>query len=378
MDKFLKILEELRGSDLLYAKRESRLGERQGYALDLEALNNPAESLLRKFDGWLASLNEKFGQSENPEVAGWPSEGSESGVAQPLAWYQPLSYFHESAGIYLTDYGIWYYTKRIKDLYIKQNKQQLFRTPLNVDSNQLISAAIQILLSHEAFHHDVEWFALKQSSTHERHWLYPEYDINVYHKGDPLEEALATARMQLQFQNKNSEATFGAELCENVIQCLFEEVPSLPLGYSRANQFTTVRSFRQGLRELSASVNQSSFTPRISQFGAHFGIGKGALSDYFRANVILVPWDLGSGTVLPPDSMAFSMPSRDIKRLLLSRGYWETNLGAGSHRVWKHKTLKAITLPERGNYEGYQVLKNICKSLGLVDFEALRDATRDL
>jgi predicted RNA binding protein YcfA (HicA-like mRNA interferase family) len=378
MDKFSKILDELRSSDLLHTKRESRLGERQGFALDPESLINPTERELGKFDGWLVSLDEKFGHGENPEVAGWPSEGNESGDAQPLAWYQPLSYFHETAGIYLTDYGIWRYAQGIKNLYIQQNKQQLFRTPLNIDSNQLISAAIEILLSHELFHHDVEWFALKQGATHKTHWLYPDYDTNVYDKGDPLEEALATARMQLHFRTKSVEATFGAELCANVIQSIHEEVPSLPPGYSRANHFSGLQSFRQGLRELSASINQISLTPRFKRTGAHFGIGKGGLSDYFRANVILVPWDFGSGTVLPPDSLAFSMPSRDIKRLLLSRGYWETNLGKGSHRVWKHKYEKAITLPERGNFEGHQVLKNICKSLGLDDFEALREATRDV
>ena len=84
--------------------------------------------------------------------------------------------------------------------------------------------------------------------------------------------------------------------------------------------------------------------------------------------MILVPWGTDSGSVIPPDLMAFSMPSRAIKKLLKVRGSLETQLGNGRHRVWKHKTKKAITLPERGSSAGYQVLKYVYMSLELPDF----------
>jgi predicted RNA binding protein YcfA (HicA-like mRNA interferase family) len=378
MDKFTKLLSLLREADLLKPKRESRIGERTGFALDIESLKNPTQRNLGKLDGWIQNLDEIFGKADNSETVGWRSESDESGGTQPLAWYQPLTYYHETAGIYITDYGIWTYVNGIRNRYLQLNEEQLFRTPLDIDSNQLILAAIEALLAHEAFHHDVEWFALKQGATHANHWIYPDYDARVYKKSDPLEEALATARMQLHFASKPVRSIFGESYSSEIVSYLHDEVASLPRGYSNANSYNNRKTFEQGRRELAASINQTTIHPRYLRSMPHFGIQKGVLSDYFRENVILVPWGTAAGSVLPPDLMAFSMPSRDIKKLLKSRGYWETQLGNGSHSVWKHKTQKAITLPERGNFEGYQVLKSICNSLGLSDFEALREAAREI
>jgi predicted RNA binding protein YcfA (HicA-like mRNA interferase family) len=377
MDKLAKILGLLREADLLHGKRESRIGERTGFALDLDSLRNPTQRDLGKLDSWIHGLDAIFGKSEVPENAGWHSESDENNLTQPLAWYQPLTYYHETAGIYITDYGIWTYLNGIRSRYLELNEQQLFKTPLDIDSNQLILAAIEALLAHETFHHDVEWFALKQGATHASHWIYPDYDSHEYKKSDPLEEALATARMQLHFASRPVRSIFGESYSSEIVNYLRDEVASLPRGYSNANAYNTRKTFEQGRRELAASINQTTIHPRYLRSMPHFGIQKGVLSDYFRENVILVPWGTAAGSVLPPDSMAFSMPSRDIKKLLKSRGYWETQLGNGSHRVWKHKTQKAITLPERGNFEGYQVLKNICKSLGLDGLEALREATKE-
>ena len=378
MDKFTKILGLLREADLLQPKRESRFGERTGFALDLDSLRNPTQRDLGKMDSWIQNLDEIFGKAEVSENAGWRSESDEISLNQPLAWYQPLTYYHETAGIYITDYGVWTYVNGIRNRYLQLNEEQLFRTPLDIDSNQLILAAIEALLAHETFHHDVEWFALKQGATHANHWIYPDYDSLVYKKSDPLEEALATARMQLHFTSKQVRAMFGESYSSEIVNYLHDEVATLPRGYSNANFYNQRKTFEQGRRELAASINQTSIHPRFLTSLPHFGIQKGVLSDYFRENVILVPWGTAAGSVLPPDSMAFSMPSRDIKKLLKSRGYWETQLGNGSHRVWKHKTQKAITLPERGNFEGYQVLKNVCKSLGLNGLEALREAANDV
>lgn len=378
MDKFTKILGLLREADLLQPKRESRLGERTGFALDLDSLRNPTQRDLGKMDSWIQSLDGIFGKAEVSENAGWYSESDEINLTQPLAWYQPLTYYHETAGIYITDYGIWTYLNGIRARYLELNEQQLFKTPLEIDSNQLILAAIEALLAHETFHHDVEWFALKQGATHSHHWIYPDYDAHVYKMSDPLEEALATARMQLHFTSKPVREIFGESYSAEILNYLHDEVASLPRGYSNANLYNQRKTFEQGRRELAASINQTSIHPRFLKSMPHFGIQKGPLSDYFRENVILVPWETSGGVALPPDSMAFTLPSRDIKKLLKSRGYWETELGKGSHRVWKHKTEHAITLPGRGDFEGNQVLKNVCKSLGLPNFEALREAVKEI
>jgi predicted RNA binding protein YcfA (HicA-like mRNA interferase family) len=127
---------------------------------------------------------------------------------------------------------------------------------------------------------------------------------------------------------------------------------------------------------LAASINQRTPSPKTIPLGATFNIGKGLLSDYFRENFILVPIASMKGTVAPPKSMAFSIPSKGIRRILTKKGFQKTELGKGSHEVWTHDTRPSVTLPARKEFEGFQVLTNIRDSLGFESLHELREAAK--
>ena len=366
MDKFDRILRAME-EDNLFADRELReRNTAHARIINLEDLYaDRAETRNQALDDWLAELDDMFGRDTWRRTDVWESEQYVFG-GSPLAWYQPITYYRQDAGIYLTDFGIWLYTRKIQDW---QPTPQLFAW--SYPTSMCVAAAIELLISHEVFHHDVEWFAIRQNATHSSRVLYDEYNQKIYNSGAPLEEALSTAEMQFAFMGKRG-AQFPGDACAHVISMLYDELPTLAPGYNQADAYLTRRRNSLGRRELAASINQLTRTPNLKTSVPAFSIGKGSLADYFRHNVLLVPANGATAAAAPTSVFPFSVPSKDIKRLLKKTGYFESNLGAGSHSVWQHPSLPAVTLPDRREFEGYQVLRNIRDSLGLESFEELK------
>ena len=379
MNKLQKVLVVLEEQDLLSHSRESRLGDGVGYALDLDAVLDPTPEQAAQLEYWLDQMEQNFEHTDFEGEGLWENEGHDGSGTLTLAWYQQLSYYRDQAGIYITDYGIWKYASAIRrgeGLSIGGNPPLFhYPDPSKVPAYLCIGIAIEILLLHETFHHDVEWFTLKLSTIHAEHYLYKKYDELVYNQSHKLEEALASARMQTGLTTAPNRARFDYIL-KQVLDYLVWRNPSQPEGYRNANFYNSAKTHTHGRRVLAASLNQLNPSPKITPLGATLNIGKGLLSDYFRENFILVPIAYLKGTVTPPKSMALSIPSRDIRRILAKKGFQKSELGKGSHEVWTHDTRPRVTLPARKEFEGFQVLTNIRDSLGFESLHDLKEAAK--
>jgi hypothetical protein len=371
MDKLEKVLGTLEKQDLLRERRESRSVGRAGYALDFDSLFDPDPQREAELEDWFDRLNSTFANSGFDNESLWESEGHDKSGVMTLAWYQPLSYHKEEAGIFITDLGIWKYANAIRRQVRLEASASHQASTTVIPANICIALAIEILLLHETFHHDVEWFTLRLNTLHAEHFLYEKYDRMVYAKSQKLEESLASARMQIGLSSKQNKQRFDQVWLQakNLLQM---SAPNQPTGYNNANRYQTPTAHADGRRELAASINQLNPVPKTIALGETFGIGKGKLSDYFRENFLIVPIERAGGFIVPPESMTFSIPKKDIGRMLTKRGYFNSGLGKGSHDVWKHNHLPAITLPTRREFEGYQVLNNIRESLGIESLNELR------
>jgi hypothetical protein len=74
---------------------------------------------------------------------------------ETLAWYQPISFYADFAGIFLSSKGIVRYAKRIANQIHKRSS-----APHDIMRISM-AGAIQSLLNHESFHHNLEWHAFK-------------------------------------------------------------------------------------------------------------------------------------------------------------------------------------------------------------------------
>lgn len=375
MNKLQKVLSNLWEQDLLLERRPSRLAEHTGYAIDMNAILNPTVEQAAQLEYWFDQLNQAFEESDFEAETYWENEGPSATGLLTLAWYQPLSFYQDQAGIFITDYGIWKYASGIRRG--EGLEDTLFHDPdpITIPANICIALAVEVLLLHETFHHDVEWFTLKLATIHREHFLYRKYDEEVYSQSQKLEEALASARMQVGLNTPQNRHRFEI-IWKQAVDLMAARAHAQPIGYKDANSYNSPAKHSLGRRALAASINQLDPNPKIIPIGPTLNIGKGFLSDYFRDNFTLVPIGGKNGSVAPPKSMAYAMPSKDIRRLLARRGYRKTGLGKGSHEVWTHDLLPGVTLPERKEFEGYQVLTSIRDALGYGSLDELREAAK--
>ena len=375
MNKLQKVLSTLWEQDLLSDQRPSRLEGHTGYALDMDALVDPTPEQTGQLEYWFDQLNQTFEGSDFHGEAYWEAEGHSASGVLTLAWYQPLTHYHDQAGIFITDYGIWKYASAIRRGEGLEPALFHYSDPSNIPAHICIALAIEILLLHETFHHDVEWFTLRLATINKEHFLYRKYDSDVYVQSGKLEEALASARMQTGLNTPLNRGRFPS-VWRQAVDYLAERAHTQPSGYKEANLYNSPAKHSRGRRLLAASINQLTPNPKTILLGPTFNIGKGYLSDLFRENFTFVPIQGTNGIVAPPKTMAYSIPSNDIRRILTKRGFEKTRLGKGSHEVWTHEDRPSVTLPERKEFEGYQVLTNIRKSLGYGSLDELREAAK--
>jgi predicted RNA binding protein YcfA (HicA-like mRNA interferase family) len=373
MDVLDKALSQLFEADLWREPIMHRDSPAESFAFDQEAIHNPSESQARDIDDWLDSLERLYGNLNIDDANTW---GNENGPGTPvtLAWYQAITHYRERAGIFITDLGIWYYAALLQRKYTENWKKDNSIGPSRLPGNVRMAWALEVLLEHELFHHDVEWFSLKLNPIHNEQNLYDSYCRVVYSASGPLEEALATACMPRAMASARTKALFGSKIPEIGQLALEERIPRLPKGYNEGDKYLRNEEFKVGKIKLSAVINQLSPKPVFTYWPKSFMIGKGGLAKYLRDNAVIVPSFLNVGSVKPPISISFSVSSKAIEKLMRKIGYEVSNKGKGSHTVWQHPTLRAVTLPSRREFEGYQVLKNICESLGYETLHDLRKA----
>jgi predicted RNA binding protein YcfA (HicA-like mRNA interferase family) len=377
LDSLEKILRKLRESDLWREATVGRPEPEEAFAFDLESIHNATDLQVEEIEAWLDDLDELYGKANLEDAEAWGNENRSSGTVT-LAWYQPITNYRDKAGIFVTDFGIQHYAALIQKKYSEFWVLDNGIGPAKLPGHRRLGWALEVLLLHEVFHHDVEWFSLKLNTIHSCQNLYDAYSQRVYSASGPLEESLATACMSRGMKSASFKKLFGTLISNIGSQALEERIARLPNGYKDANQYLTTKQFNFGKISLAAVINQLVPSPRFANWDKSLTIGKGGLSKYFLENALIVKSALNKSSVAPPESIAFSIPSKAIGKLMKRTGYEETNMGKGSHRVWKHPNQPAITLPARKDYEGYQVLKNICESLGYKTLHELRNAISNI
>ena len=284
MKKFHALLEILAESDGFHQRRDPRVPSELTFGLNWDELRNPSAESILEIDNWLEALDEMFGDVQEADDAIWPEEGiADQPNSKPvtLAWYQQLYYYRANAGIFITDFGIWLYTRRLGRSFKKVSLQ----TP---PSHKLVELAIELLLQHELFHHDVEWYSIKMSATHELHYLYHEYMTGFYGSSGPMEEGLASARMQLFLKTKQARDTWGQSVTDVAIAWLKHIAPRAPKGYDVANSYNSPATHKLGRKQLAAIINQKSLSPHWNPLGDFFDIGRGFLTEELRESVSIV------------------------------------------------------------------------------------------
>lgn len=298
-------------------------------------------------------------------------DNSETGPFERIAWYDPISFHGMNTGIYITVEGLGLYGARIR--------RALRANATTTDIGRIsLLAAYHVLLCHELFHHRVEWFAFKIGNSFQRNGIetYRSYSQNVYsphanpYDDNLLEEALASATMIHSLKQFGGSKLFTKAELKAVTAAIKAGFPNKPPGYRRAVDYITPKNYRIGLRNLGKSIHDSSlYMSSQPILKPEFPIGSSTLDKYFISTVQIV--SIGNTNAISKfPVLGLSVPQRKLIELLKRNGYAPTALGKGSHTVWAAEGKPSITLPQRSDHEGYKVLRNVAKSLGL---ESLRE-----
>lgn len=362
LEKWLDEFEEV--ADFQKFHSEKPKVEAEPFYLDLELLKGGSEytpKVEASINDWLDSFDNEDSFNDNDET----------GPFERIAWYNPIAFHGLDAGIYITVEGLGLYGARIR--------RSLRATSSTTDIGRIsLLAAYHVLLCHELFHQRVEWFAFKIGNSFQVNGVetYRKYQQCVYlphanpYDDDLLEEALASASMIHLLKQFGGNQLFTKAELDVIRAALKAGFPGKPPGYRRAVDYITTKNYKIGLRNLGKSIHDSSLcTSAQPILKPGFSLGASTLDKYFISTLQIV--SIGSTKALSKfPVLGLSVPQRKITELLKRNGYEPTSRGKGSHTVWVAQGKPSITLPQRSDQEGYKVLQNVAKSLGL---ESLRE-----
>ena len=364
LEKWLDEFEEV--ADFQKYHSEKPKVEAEPFYLDLDLLKGGSE-YTPKIE---ASINDWLDSFDNEPLI---SDDEETGPFEKLAWYNQISFHGLDAGIYFTVEGLGLYGARIR--------RALRANATTTDIGRIsLLAAYHVLLCHELFHHRVEWFAFKTGNSFQRNGIetYRSYSQNVYsphanpYDDDLLEEALASATMIHSLKQFGGSQLFTKAELNAVTAAIKAGFPNKPPGYRNAVDYITPKNYKIGLRNLGKSIHDSSlYMSSQPILKPDFAIGSSTLDKYFISTVQIV--SIGNtNTISKFPVLGLSVPQRKLIELLKRNGYAPTPLGKGSHTVWAAEGKPSITLPQRSDQEGYKVLQNVAKSLGLENLRELQ------
>lgn len=365
LEKWLEDFEPVADQPILKSGRPGH--ESEPIYIDLESLKGGPE-YTPKVE---ASINDWLDSFENEAPF---DDNEETGPFEKLAWYNQITFHGIDAGIYVTVEGLGLYGSRIRRV--------LRASGTTTDIGRIsLLAAYHVLLCHELFHHRVEWFAFKIGNSFQRNGIetYRSYWQNVYsphanpYDDDLLEEALASATMIHSLKQFGGSKLFSKAELNAVISAIKAGFPNKPPGYRRAVDYVTPKNYRIGLRNLGKSIHDSSlYMSSQPILKPEFAIASSALDKYFISTVQIV--SIGNtNTISKFPVLGISIPQRKLIELLKRNGYAPTSLGKGSHTVWAAEGKPSITLPQRSDQEGYKVLRDVAKSLGLDSLRELQN-----
>jgi predicted RNA binding protein YcfA (HicA-like mRNA interferase family) len=372
-NKLEKWFDDFRESSDTPAPISQRLGiEYDPFYLDLEMLEG-GPSYNSKIE---ASINDWLDSIENDHRF---DDSDETGPFEKLAWYSQITFNGLDAGIFVTVEGLGFYGSRIR-------RALRAHSPTSDLGRVSLLGAYYVMLCHELFHHRVEWFAFKIGNSFQRDGFqtYSDYWRQVYfphanpYDDDLLEEALASASMIHSLANLGGKNLYTKVELTAIKEALKAGFPTKPRGYRQAINYVSFKSYKVGLRNLGKSIHDSSlFLSNQPIMNPSFAIGASTLDKYFinTAQVVSTSNSVQASN-FPP--IGISVPHRKITELLKKKGYEPTAKGKGSHTVWESQGKPSVTLPHRSDQEGYQVLQNVAKSLGLDSLRALQNEIKAL
>ncbi|MEO0023857.1 MAG: hypothetical protein RL196_298 [Actinomycetota bacterium] len=376
IENVLRVFDELRETSSW--PREER---RPRYDLDSTmvpdlSLFDPENPEAAEFEGQLCAWLDDFEATHISELDSDNMDLGEqaSSSTYAIAWYDAITFAGEHAGIFITDYGIALYSSRIR--------RWLNSVGQTTGINRAATySALQVLLAHESFHHDVEWFAIRQSQTTGLQKLYEDYDSNVYKiqrgasNDSTLEETIASAVEYFDMAKKVHAAQLNSDQIRAVREWLKANYALRPDSYRAGNKLLKSNLLRSATYQLACMIVQGSPIP---QYGAGsfkpFLITKGALNDHFRENFLIVQTGRLANQNKANPPFTFSVPNRKIEKLISRAGYAPTGRGKGSHTVWSAPGKADITLPARKDQQCPDVLKNVARALSLNGLRGLNSA----
>jgi hypothetical protein len=246
---------------------------------------------------------EDWFESANETDAAWSDESR--GGFETLAWYQPLSFYGKSAGIYITVRGIRYCGSR----FLRALKRG--GIPRSEAIRASFVGAIVQLLTHEGFHHKVEWMAIRLDGTFGLRRLggmhgsgnsrYIEYHESVYRpmfsSPGALEEALASASEYRDFPTHLGSHSFNPLTRKLIRQEIRESYSSRPNGYQDAPGYISKGDFAAGAAELIGQINKPRSTGPVERDLPLLGLQRSELSSFFANTWTLVDDGFSGGRV---------------------------------------------------------------------------------
>jgi predicted RNA binding protein YcfA (HicA-like mRNA interferase family) len=365
LEKWLEEFEDI--ADFQTFESDVPRVESEPIYLDLEMLKGGSE-----YDPKIeASINDWLDSFDNESVF---NDNKETGPLEKLAWYNPITFHGLDAGIYITVEGLGVYGARFR--------RALRATSSTTDIGRIsLLAAYHVLLCHEIFHHRVEWFAFKIGNSFQINGIetYRKYSRDVYYPhanpydDDLLEEALASASMIHSLKLFGGSQLFSKAELDSISAALKAGFPSKPPGYRRAVDYISPKKYKIGMHNLGKSIHDASlYISSQPILKPDFALGTSTLDKYFISTVQIV--SIGKANAISKfPVLGLSVPHRKITELLKKNGYEPTSRGKGSHTVWVAQGKPSITLPQRSDHEGYKVLQNVAKSLGLDSLRELQN-----
>ena len=352
--------------------------------IDLEALmgDEVSEEVLEQLEKWL----------ELPESSQEDWSGGKNSNYETIAWYQPITFSQTDAGIFLTLKGL--------RLYASKNLRAL--RGLGLPKREVVQAAwfgaFSQLLTHEIFHHQIEWMAFRfdtnlgvlgSSSLNPSHAhlsRYANYTFNVYRPSlrlppdGALEEALASANEYVRFPRSFKAGKTSFQYSKQVHKVIRERIRSgygsRPVGYREAPSYLDNLRFKQGVSNLLAQVLNPvpAIAPKVLPPG--LGIQQSELTNHFLSNFTIVV-ESGDTSILD-FPMSLVVPDMKLKKLLRAEGFHLTDLGKGSHEVWKKPGSPMVTVPNRKDQAGLKFLKSTARTLGYKNLRELQEAASNV
>lgn len=278
-----------------------------------------------------------------------------------LAWYQPMHFFGNDWGIFITEEGI----RRIA---IGVARFMPAGTPLSSDLvKKLILAGFTALFLHEQFHHKIESFGIRLHVI-EKISRYLPYKKNVYRPtlgtDDNLEEALANADAFLRITNLPYSEFLGNQVGMALKKYLEWNFPFDPPGYRKAVNYLTKYKFNNALNILQSQIQEAKLAPGAPS--SDWKLANRLHQSYFKVSDYL--WTVvkpGYRRPLLPISPYKSISTREMIKVAENHGYTiKKNAGKGSHvRMEKHG-FPSLTIPGNCRDLSVKVTKSTLKTLG--------------